>query len=65
MLAEIDWQDIVASGKNKDINTTYGMFHNKYLEIYNILFPIQKKILSVKNVQNQIIQQLSPRISKH
>jgi len=54
ILMEVDWQDIVAYGKDKDVNRTYDMFHNKYLEIYNICFPIQMKILSGKNARNNL-----------
>ena len=42
MLANTDWKHIIALGKDKDVNRTYGMFYNKYFEIYNICFPIQK-----------------------
>ena len=42
MLADTDWKDIIASGNDKDVNRIYGMFHNKYLEIYNKCFLIHK-----------------------
>jgi len=42
MLADTEVEDIIASGRDKDVNKTYSMFHNKYLEIYNMCFPIQK-----------------------
>jgi len=52
-LANTDWKDIIALGKDTDVNRTYGMFYNKYFEIYNICFPIQKKILSRKKCPKQ------------
>jgi len=43
MLTDIDWQDISASGKDKDVKRTYGMFHNKYLEINNMFSNKKRK----------------------
>ena len=53
LLVDINWEDITESCRNKDVNNAYAMFHKKYLEIYNICFPIQKIIFSGKKCPKQ------------
>ena len=52
MLSDIHWNDIIEFDSIKDVNNAYAMFYNKYREIYDICFPVEKKILCGKNVQN-------------
>ena len=53
MLSDIHWNDIIEFDSIKDVNNAYAMFYNKYREIYDICFPVEKKILCGKKCPKQ------------